>query len=62
MSSATIAPWITSLSCASPTSGDTLPQWLRFIVLSPCPQRAMLSTIDVLFLLILCVCRDQAPF
>ncbi|XP_057718016.1 ABC transporter C family member 4 [Arachis stenosperma] len=55
MSSATTAPWITSLSCASPTSGDTLPQWLRFIFLSPCPQRAMLSAIDVLLLLILFV-------
>ncbi|XP_061365513.1 ABC transporter C family member 4-like [Gastrolobium bilobum] len=53
------ASWITSLSCTSPVkqiSGDTfistLPQWLRFIFLSPCPQRALLSTVDVLLLLI----------
>ncbi|MED6173013.1 Multidrug resistance-associated protein 4 [Stylosanthes scabra] len=55
MSSATTAPWITSLSCASQASGETLPQWLRFIFLSPCPQRAMLSAIDVILLLILFV-------
>ncbi|TKY61783.1 ABC transporter C family member 4 [Spatholobus suberectus] len=54
--------WITSLSCASPvkqTSGDTLIstllQWLRFIFLSPCPQRAILSFVDVLLLLFLFV-------
>lgn len=52
--------WITSLSCSSSvavSSQDTsVPaplQWLRFIFLSPCPQRALLSLIDILFLLAL---------
>ncbi|KAG5231750.1 ABC transporter family member [Salix suchowensis] len=57
MSSST---WINSLSCSSPviqSSGDTsIPlifQWLRFIFLSPCPQRALLAAFDLLFLLVL---------
>ncbi|VFQ59625.1 unnamed protein product [Cuscuta campestris] len=48
--------WITSVSCAAPVEDDSvLPaiKWLRFIFLSPCPQRALLSAIDVLFLLVL---------
>lgn len=56
MSSST---WLTSLSC----SGSVLEhsnenwvsstvQWLRFIVFSPCPQRALLSTVNILFLLV----------
>lgn len=51
--------WLTSLSC----SGSVLEhsnenwvsstvQWLRFIVFSPCPQRALLSTVNILFLLV----------
>ncbi|KAL2345413.1 hypothetical protein Fmac_006698 [Flemingia macrophylla] len=51
-----------SFSCAFPqiqTSGDTflstLLQWLGFIFLSPCPQRAILSFVDVLLLLFLFV-------
>lgn len=50
--------WITSLSCSSSviqssenSSVSFIIQWLRFIFLSPCPQRALLSSIDVLFLL-----------
>ncbi|CAK7348296.1 unnamed protein product [Dovyalis caffra] len=57
MSSST---WINSLSCSSSvvqSSGDTsislIFQWLRFIFLSPCPQRALLSSVDLLFLLVL---------
>ncbi|KAJ6680171.1 ABC TRANSPORTER C FAMILY MEMBER 4 [Salix purpurea] len=57
MSSST---WINNLSCSSPvvqSSGDTsIPlifQWLRFIFLSPCPQRALLASVDLLFLLVL---------
>ncbi|KAG6748476.1 hypothetical protein POTOM_048399 [Populus tomentosa] len=52
--------WINSLSCSSSvvqSSGETsIPlifQWLRFIFLSPCPQRALLSSVDLLFLLFL---------
>lgn len=50
--------WITSLSCSSTvvhssedTSISVIFQWLRFILLSPCPQRALLSSVDTLFLL-----------
>ncbi|KAL5795592.1 hypothetical protein ACOSQ2_000412 [Xanthoceras sorbifolium] len=60
------ASWITSLSCSSSviqSSADTsLPlifQWLRFIFLSPCPQRALLSFVDVVFLLTLIVLAVQ---
>ncbi|CAH1440804.1 unnamed protein product [Lactuca virosa] len=50
---------MTSLSCSSSSvvvdaSGtSTILQWLRFIFLCPCPQRALLSSIDVFFLLII---------
>ncbi|KAK8322201.1 hypothetical protein V6Z12_A12G151600 [Gossypium hirsutum] len=57
MSSAT---WITSLSCSSSvilsskeTSIPVMIQWLRFIFLSPCPQRALFLAVDLLFLLTL---------
>ncbi|TKY52529.1 ABC transporter C family member 4 [Spatholobus suberectus] len=53
MSSAASA-WITSLSC-SPNATPNLPQWLRFIFLSPCPQRVLLSAVDILLLLTLFV-------
>ncbi|XP_027350768.1 ABC transporter C family member 14-like isoform X1 [Abrus precatorius] len=46
----------TSLSCASPVKqNSTLFQWLRFIFLSPCPQRVLLSAVDTLLLLFLFV-------
>ncbi|KAK9035553.1 hypothetical protein V6N11_077591 [Hibiscus sabdariffa] len=50
--------WITSLSCSSPVieSSTSIPvifQWLRFIFLSACPQRALFSAVDLLFLLTL---------
>ncbi|XP_058770273.1 ABC transporter C family member 14-like [Vicia villosa] len=41
--------WITSLSC-SPSPGDALPEWLRFVFLSPCSQRVLLSAVDFLLL------------
>ncbi|GMI73762.1 multidrug resistance-associated protein 4, ATP-binding cassette C4 [Hibiscus trionum] len=57
MSSAT---WFTSLSCSSTviqpsnqTSFAFIFQWLRFIFLSPCPQRVLFSAVDLLFLLTL---------
>ncbi|KAG8663516.1 hypothetical protein MANES_01G217900v8 [Manihot esculenta] len=63
------SPWITSLSCSSSviqSSGEaSLPlifQWLRFIFLSPCPQRALLSSVDILFLLVLLVFLCQKLF
>ncbi|GMQ00070.1 hypothetical protein CsSME_00047298 [Camellia sinensis var. sinensis] len=58
--------WITSFSCSSSvaqssedTALSTIFQWLRFIFLSPCPQRALLSSIDILFLLALIVFSIQ---
>lgn len=55
MSSAT---WLTSLSCSGSvveysigTSVSSTVQWLRFLVFSPCPQRALLSAINILLLL-----------
>ncbi|KAF8006712.1 hypothetical protein BT93_K0887 [Corymbia citriodora subsp. variegata] len=55
--------WISSLSCSTSETDSTenngfvslILQWLKFIFLSPCPQRALLSSIDVLFLLALLV-------
>ncbi|KAG7017989.1 ABC transporter C family member 14 [Cucurbita argyrosperma subsp. argyrosperma] len=50
--------WLSSPSCSMiPSSEDqalgSIFQWSRFIFLSPCPQRVLLSSIDVLFLLFL---------
>ncbi|MCL7050467.1 hypothetical protein MKW94_016723 [Papaver nudicaule] len=53
--------WLISLSCSSPIvqektfSMSTVLQWVRFIFLSPCPQRVLVSSIDLLFLFILMV-------
>ncbi|KAF7804848.1 ABC transporter C family member 4 [Senna tora] len=56
------AIWIISISCSSPVkqaSGDTflstLLQWLRFVFLSPCPQRALFSAVEVSLLLVFLV-------
>ncbi|KAK9139349.1 hypothetical protein Scep_009030 [Stephania cephalantha] len=56
-----MSSWITTLSCSSTSihssestgSLSLVLQWLRFIFLSPCPQRALFSSIDLLFLIIL---------
>ncbi|GAV90884.1 ABC_tran domain-containing protein/ABC_membrane domain-containing protein [Cephalotus follicularis] len=60
------ASWVTSLSCsisAIQSSGDThvplIFRWLGFIFLSPCPQRALLSSVDALFLAVLLVFAIQ---
>ncbi|KAL5983764.1 ABC transporter C member 14 [Asimina triloba] len=52
--------WISSLTCSCSSiqspDGSTLTlllQWLRFVFLAPCPQRALLSAVDVVFLLVL---------
>lgn len=55
--------WISSISCStseieSPENNGSVSlilHWLKFIFLSPCPQRALLSSIDVLFLFALLV-------
>ncbi|XP_010545031.1 PREDICTED: ABC transporter C family member 4-like [Tarenaya hassleriana] len=53
--------WVSDLSC-SPTevidrtsSVPVVIQWLRFVFLSPCPQRLLFSAVDLLFLLVLVV-------
>ncbi|CAH2063058.1 unnamed protein product [Thlaspi arvense] len=51
--------WLSDLSCSSsaviePSSSLPTPiQWLRFVLLSPCPQRLLSSAVDLFFLLIL---------
>jgi len=50
----TASTWLTSLSCSF-NETPNLPHWLRFIFLSPCPQRVLLSGVDVLLLLTLFV-------
>ncbi|XP_042034677.1 ABC transporter C family member 4-like [Salvia splendens] len=45
--------WITTLSCSSSVAGSSPLQWLRFIFLSPCPQRALISALHILFLIVL---------
>ncbi|KAK6937389.1 ABC transporter type 1, transmembrane domain [Dillenia turbinata] len=54
--------WIASLSCSSSvirsseeTSDSFILQWLKFISLTPCPQRILLSSINLLFLFVLLV-------
>ncbi|XP_059646878.1 ABC transporter C family member 14-like [Cornus florida] len=49
------ASWLTSPTCSSDMSSSVSVsiQWLRFIFLSPCPQRLLFSSIDLLFLLTL---------
>ncbi|KAG7570858.1 P-loop containing nucleoside triphosphate hydrolase [Arabidopsis thaliana x Arabidopsis arenosa] len=58
--SSSSSPWLSELSCSSsaviePTT-SSVPvaiQWLRFVLLSPCPQRALFSAVDFIFLLVL---------
>ncbi|KAL9228186.1 hypothetical protein vseg_003793 [Gypsophila vaccaria] len=51
--------WMTSLSCSNtlvtgrPSSSSPIISWIEFIFLYPCPQRALFSAVDVLFLLVL---------
>ncbi|CAF2081819.1 unnamed protein product [Brassica napus] len=51
--------WLTELSCSSSAvieSTSSLPvaiQWLRFVFLSPCPQRVLFSAVDLLFIVLL---------
>ncbi|CAM8925218.1 unnamed protein product [Rhodiola kirilowii] len=51
------ASWFTDLSCSSyvmdSSSSCNVLQWLGFFLLSPCPQRIMLSSIDILLLVLL---------
>ncbi|KAJ6803539.1 ABC transporter C family member 14 isoform X2 [Iris pallida] len=45
--------FLTSLACSPPSSSSGPVQLLRFLALSPCPQRLLLSSVDLLFLLAL---------
>ncbi|XP_028787012.1 ABC transporter C family member 14 [Neltuma alba] len=51
--------WLTSLTCSSSSmefsSSSQLLHWFSFILLSPCPQRVLFSSVDLFFLLILLV-------
>ncbi|PON96560.1 ATP-binding cassette containing protein [Trema orientale] len=66
--SSSSSSWITSVSCSSSviqSSEDTvwtIFQWFRFIFLSPCPQRALSSSLNLLFLLTLLVFAIQKLF
>ncbi|SPT16941.1 unnamed protein product [Triticum aestivum] len=50
-SASTSAPWWLATTACSPPPSASLPDRLAFVFLSPCPQRALLAGIDLLFLL-----------
>ncbi|VFQ65154.1 unnamed protein product [Cuscuta campestris] len=62
-------PWLSSLECSSSAIIDSSKhsssfltlsiQWLRFIFLSPCPQRLLFSAVDLVFLLTLVMLAIQ---
>ncbi|XP_031407689.1 ABC transporter C family member 4 isoform X2 [Punica granatum] len=61
------AAWVSSRSCSTSviddgSSSSLILQWLKFIFLSPCPQRALLSSINTLFILALLVFALQKLF
>ncbi|KAJ0976274.1 hypothetical protein J5N97_018239 [Dioscorea zingiberensis] len=51
-------PWLTSLSCSNTQPSNVL-QWLRFVFLSPCPQRLLFSITNALFLFTILVLAIQ---
>ncbi|KAA0044372.1 ABC transporter C family member 14-like [Cucumis melo var. makuwa] len=55
---ASTSNWLSSPSCSMFESSEDhalgpIFQWLRFIFLSPCAQRVLLSSVDILFLVVL---------
>ncbi|PUZ46363.1 hypothetical protein GQ55_7G069300 [Panicum hallii var. hallii] len=51
-SSSALPWWLATTACSPPpTSSRSLPARLAFLFLSPCPQRALLATLDLAFLL-----------
>ncbi|OEL34624.1 ABC transporter C family member 4 [Dichanthelium oligosanthes] len=43
--------WLATTACAAPPPGTgSLADWLAFLFLSPCPQRALLAAVDLVFL------------
>ncbi|PHT95001.1 ABC transporter C family member 4 [Capsicum annuum] len=55
--------WLTNLDCSASSTHSSdntsfvlvVIEWLKFIFLSPCPQRILLSSVDLLFLFVLLV-------
>ncbi|XP_074278977.1 ABC transporter C family member 4-like [Silene latifolia] len=47
--------WMTSLSCSITENPSSSPivAWVKFLFLYPCPQRALLSSVDLILLLVL---------
>ncbi|KAK4492590.1 hypothetical protein RD792_003408 [Penstemon davidsonii] len=49
--------WIATLSCSvsevQSSNKTSIIQWLRFILSSPCPQRLLLSSINIMFLILM---------
>ncbi|KAI3867586.1 hypothetical protein MKX03_010105 [Papaver bracteatum] len=69
MSSSSSDSWLTSLSCSTSSiiqdetlSLSTILQWTRFIFLSPCPQRVLLSSTNLIFLFIFMLLALQKLF
>uniref|UniRef100_A0A0C9S8B2 TSA: Wollemia nobilis Ref_Wollemi_Transcript_11795_5173 transcribed RNA sequence n=1 Tax=Wollemia nobilis TaxID=56998 RepID=A0A0C9S8B2_9CONI len=46
--------WVASVSCTAPVelSAKNLLKWLRFVLLAPCPQRAVFTVINAVFILL----------
>ncbi|KAK2994509.1 hypothetical protein RJ640_001458 [Escallonia rubra] len=57
------ASWLTSLECSTSLDNSSflslVAQWLSFIFLSPCPQRLLFSSIDLLFVFSITVFAAQ---
>ncbi|KAK3010474.1 hypothetical protein RJ639_012693 [Escallonia herrerae] len=57
------ASWLTSLECSTSLDSSSflslVAQWLSFILLSPCPQRLLFSSIDLLFVFSITVFAAQ---
>ncbi|KAK1428175.1 hypothetical protein QVD17_17004 [Tagetes erecta] len=58
MISSSSSSCLTSISCSS-TSDNNILQWLQFIFFSPCPQRAILSTVNLIFLFTIFISSAQ---
>ncbi|XP_025825744.1 ABC transporter C family member 4-like isoform X2 [Panicum hallii] len=51
--------WLASTACAPPSG--SLGGWLAFLILSPCPQRALLGAVDLVFLVASLVLAARRP-
>ncbi|XP_062225217.1 ABC transporter C family member 4-like [Phragmites australis] len=50
-SSSALPWWLSTTACSPPPPSHSIPGRLAFLFLSPCPQRALLAALDLLFLL-----------